>query len=88
MSSDLSPDSERFIQQAIDLGTFQDRREALDQAVKLLEKRQKMLQHIDEGTEQLRRGDYTEYDEDGLREFFDEVQAEGRKRYEASKKDS
>ncbi len=88
MSSDLSPNSERFIRQAIELGAFRDRKEALDQAVELLEKRQKLLQHIDEGTQQLHRGEYTEYDEDGLRKLFDEVQAEGRERYEASKKDS
>ena len=85
MSSGLSPDNEQFIQQAVELGTFHSREEALDQAVELLRKRAALLRHIDEGTRQLREGEYTDYDEDGLREFFDEIQAEGMKRYEARK---
>ena len=81
MSSDLSPENEQFIQHAIACGVFQDRGQALDLAVALLRKRQGLLEHIDEGTAQLRSGQYTECDEAGLREFFDEVQAEGRRRF-------
>ncbi len=86
MSTDLSPENEQFIQHAIQCGTFQDRVEALDRAVELLRKRQALLEHIDEGTRQLRSGEYTEYDDEGLKKFFDEIKAEGRKRYEAGKK--
>ena len=86
MSSDLSPENEQFIQHAVECGTFEDRAQALDQAVELLRRRQELLKHIDEGTRQLRSGQYTEYDQEGLREFFEDVKAEGRKRYEASKK--
>ena len=86
MSHDLSPQNEHFIQQAVDSGRFRDRGQALDEAVELLKKRLELLQHIDEGTRQLAGGDYGEYDEKGLREFFDDVQRQGRERYEASKK--
>ena len=86
MSHDLSPQNERFIQQAVNSGRFRDRGQALDEAVELLKKRLELLQHIDEGTRQLAGGDYDEYDEKGLREFFDDVQRQGRERYEASKK--
>ena len=65
---------------------FPDRGRALDEAVGLLKKRLDLLQHLDEGTRQLAGGDYTEYDEKGLREFFDDVQREGRERYEATRK--
>ena len=86
MSSDLSPESEQFIQQLVAAGLFPDKGRALDEAVSLLRRRQELLCHIEEGTQQLRSGDFIEYDQEGLRRFFDEVQAQGRARYEASQK--
>jgi len=86
MSSTLSPENEQFIEQAVACGIFLDRGQALDVAVDLLRRRQELLDHIDEGTRQLRSGQYTEYDEAGLRQFFDEIIAEGMQRYEASEK--
>ena len=86
MSTDLSPQNEEFIQQAIAGGAFQNRREALDEAVELLKRRQRLLEHIDEGTRQLREGEGIELaDETELKAFFDEIRAEGAKRYEANK---
>ncbi|HUT10421.1 MAG TPA: hypothetical protein VMY42_07990 [Thermoguttaceae bacterium] len=78
MSSGLSPENEQFIQHAVECGTFQSREQALDEAVELLKRRQQLLDHIDKGTAQLRSGQYTDYDEEGLKEFFDEIRAEGR----------
>lgn len=86
MSNDISAENEQFIRQVVDSGRFRDRGEALDEAVELLKKRILLLQHVDEGTRQLAAGDYTEYDEKGLRDFFDDVQRRGRERYEAQKK--
>ena len=86
MSNDLSPENEQFIQQAVTAGVFPDRRQALDEAVGLLKKRQELLGHIEEGTEQLRNGDFVEYDQEELRHFFDEVQAQGRARYQATQR--
>jgi Arc/MetJ-type ribon-helix-helix transcriptional regulator len=84
MSSDISPESERFIQHAIETGLFQDRGSALDAAIDLLKRRTELLEHIDRGTQQLRSGQYADYDEEQLRRFFDEVQAQGQERYQAS----
>jgi Arc/MetJ-type ribon-helix-helix transcriptional regulator len=86
MSSHLSPENEQFISHAVETGLFHDRDQAIDEAVELLKRRQQILDHIDEGARQLQKGEYTEYDEKGLREFFDKVQSEGRQGYEASKK--
>jgi hypothetical protein len=52
----------------------------------MLRSPQQIIDHIDEGVRQLHQGEYTEYDEKGLGEFVDDVQAEGRKGYEAQKK--
>jgi Sec-independent protein secretion pathway component TatC len=45
MSSDLSPESEQFIQQVVAAGLFPDRGRALDEAVGLLKRRQELLAH-------------------------------------------
>ena len=87
MANDLSPENEQFIRQAVHNGAYRDRGQALDRAVELLTRRQDLLEHIEEGTRQFENGQYTEYDRDGLRAFFDEVQAQGRKRYEANRND-
>jgi len=86
MKVSISPENEQFIAQVVQEGTFQDRADALNAAIELLRSRSELLAHIDKGTEQLREGQSTVYDDDSLREFFDELQERGRKRYKASKK--
>jgi hypothetical protein len=86
MSTGLSPENELFIQQAVAAGIFPGRGRALDEAVDLLKSRQSILAHIDEGTRQLHEGDCVELDQNGIRGFFDELQARGRKRYEESRR--
>jgi len=86
MSSGLSPENEQFIQHAVECGTFQSREQALDEAVELLKRRQQLLDHIDEGTRQLRNGEGIELrGEEELRAFFDEIRAEGMNRSRMSK---
>lgn len=86
MGVDLSPQNEQFIQQVVACGAFHDRTQALDQAVELLRRRQELLDHIDEGSRQLRRGEGIEiHGEDELRAFFDRIQAEGMQRYQQCK---
>jgi Arc/MetJ-type ribon-helix-helix transcriptional regulator len=87
MSTDLSPQHEQFILQAVARGIFQDRGEALDQAVELLCRRQELLDHIDEGTRQLRNGEgIVLQGEQELNDYIDHLHAEGMKRYEANQK--
>ena len=85
MSADLSPENEQFLQQAVSAGMFPDRKHALDEAVCLLKRRQELIAQIEEGTQQLRSGDFLECGQEGLRQFFDEVQTQGRARYDASR---
>ncbi len=86
MSTDLSPQNEQFIEHAVARGVFHNRSEALDEAVELLRKRQELLDHIDEGTRQLRNGEGIELrGENELRAFFDGIQAEGMQRYQRCK---
>lgn len=85
MSNEISQENEQFIQQVIEEGSYRDRAEVLDEAVELLKERRVLLEHIDVGTQQLRNGEQTEFNDETLRELFDEIQTRGRERYEASK---
>lgn len=89
MSTDLSPENEQFIKQAIACGVFQDRAQALDEAVALLRRRKELLDQIDEGTRQLRDGEgIVIRGDDELSAFFEGIHTEGMQRREASKKNA
>lgn len=86
MSTELSAENEKFIEDAIHGGAFHSRTEVLDAAVEILRRRQELLRHIDEGTQQLRSGMGIElHGEAELRAFFDELEDEGMQRYMESK---
>jgi Arc/MetJ-type ribon-helix-helix transcriptional regulator len=80
MSADLSPDIESFIQQEIALGTFQSREDALEAGVALLRTRRELMNRLAESRRQLDEGEYIEYDDEGLRQFFEQLiaRAEGK----------
>lgn len=85
MSADfsLSRDSEFFIQQQIAVGAFRDRTDAIEAGVELLRQRQTLLDRLDESTRQLENGDYLEFDEEGLRQFFEGLKDRARRRTES-----
>lgn len=78
----LSSELESSIQSRVG-GEYSSEDEVVRAAMKLLEEREQLLRHIDEGTRQLRSGEATELDEAGLQAFFDSLQARGRERYNA-----
>lgn len=71
MSTDLSHDSEAFLSDSVSRGVFPSRVEALEAGVKLLRQRQQFLERVAEGRRQLDEGEYVEFDDDGLKHFFD-----------------
>lgn len=85
MSNEISPEHERFLEQVVTEGKYPSRSEALNAAVELLRRRIELLGQIDEGTRQLRNGEYTDYDDESLRERFEQIKREGRQRLEAKK---
>lgn len=83
MATGLSHENERFIENQIANGSYSDRAEVLNDAVTLLKQRHLILAKIDEGTRQLRDGEYTEYDDDSLRERFQQLKDRARERVES-----
>jgi Arc/MetJ-type ribon-helix-helix transcriptional regulator len=59
MSSNLSlsPENEQFIANAVSVGMYHDRAEALDRAVELLRCREQLVCDVNEGIAQLERGE-------------------------------
>ena len=63
MSDTLSPENEDFIQSAIRRGDYRDRGEVLDEAMELLRKRDELRRDIQQGVDELDRGDRIEGEE-------------------------
>jgi putative addiction module CopG family antidote len=61
MSIVLPPEFEEFVQRQVSSGAYGSQQEVLQTALSLLKRRQVLLAHIDEGTEDLRSGRYVEY---------------------------
>lgn len=73
MSAEISPDNERFLDQAIASGVYPSRKAAIDDAVTWLRQRHELRAHVAEGAEQLKRGEAREFDLDGLRRFITQI---------------
>jgi antitoxin ParD1/3/4 len=67
MSTQLSPENEQYLQNAVSTGLFHDRGEALDKAVDLLKKRELLLREVNRGIEQLEQGEGIPFDLEALR---------------------
>ena len=69
MSSGLSPENEQFLEHIVSLGIYHDRGEALDKAVELLRRREQLIQDVDEGIEQLERGEGVPLDIEAVKDM-------------------
>ena len=75
MAASISPDNERFLDQAVADGRFADRGEALDEAIRLLRRREELSRAVECGVDQLNDGQYTEYGEADLDRFLADIKA-------------
>ena len=73
MSTDLSPENEKFIADMLARGKYGSREEALDAGVELLRKRDELVDRLRESRRQLDAGEFTEYDGESLKARFDEL---------------
>lgn len=62
MSGRLSPENEQFLDHAVAAGVYHDRREALDEAVNLLRRRERLVEHVNRGIDQIAHGDTVSFD--------------------------
>ena len=57
MNGNLTPENEQFLERAVAVGMYHDRDEALDRAVGLLRRREQLIRDVNQGIEQLERGE-------------------------------
>ena len=90
MLGTIPSDLEQFVQQQVATGQYHSQEEVVVAGLQILREvksRQAALREdIQVGIDQLDRGEGIELSQDELRAFFDDIQARGRQRYEASRK--
>jgi antitoxin ParD1/3/4 len=90
MSDAIPTELEQFVQQQVATGEYHSPREVVAAGLQVLrevKRRQaEFRRQVQEGIDQLDRGEGVELAGDELRAFFDDIQARGRQRYEASRK--
>ena len=57
MTTEISADSERYLQQVVARGIYRDRTAAIDEAVELLKRRDRLRTDVRAGIEQAERGE-------------------------------
>lgn len=82
MSAEMSADNDRFLDQLVQAGTYSSRRQAIDEAVTLLRRREVLLQGLRTSAEQAARGELL----DGA-EVLDRFEAQARE-IEANARDN
>ncbi len=77
MSSPLSPENEQFVAQAVAVGMYNDRDEVIDRAVGLLRRREQLICDVNNGIEQLERGEGVPLD-------IEQIKSAVRRRFETA----
>jgi len=90
MSYAFPPELQQLVQEGLAAGKYRSEDEMLLEAVRLLRQQDTDFQQFKEKLkmrlDRLKRGEGIQLEDDeALREFFDDVQARGKQRYEASK---
>lgn len=90
MSNAIPSDLEQFVQQQVATGEYHSQDEVVVAGLQVLRevklRQAEFRQQVQTGIDQLDRGEGIELSHDELRAFFDDIQARGRQRYEASRK--
>lgn len=90
MSNAIPSDLEQFVQQQVAAGEYGSQDEVVAAGLQVLrevKRRQaEFRQQVQVGIDELDHGEGIKLAPDELRAFFDDVQARGRQRYEASRK--
>jgi antitoxin ParD1/3/4 len=80
----LSPELEQLLQKEMATGRYRSENDVLMEAIQLLSARDRRLDELRSqlqiGRDQIDRGEYTEFDEAGLEQFFEGIQDRSRRR--------
>ena len=93
MNVSLTPELETLVHDKVKSGLYTSASEVVREALRLLRERDELQrQRLDQlrreiavGVEQLDRGEATAYDDQSLKEHFEQIKADGRRRLAVSK---
>jgi Arc/MetJ-type ribon-helix-helix transcriptional regulator len=88
MSVDIPPQYLPFVQDAIASGRFESESALVGEAIELLLQRERERKLVEEGLDELDRGEYLEFDDDGLKRFLDDVQRQALAELRAASRDA
>ncbi len=92
MTVEIPLEYQQLVTNAIACGEFKTEGEVIAEALRILEERRQTTEYLRRemqvGLDELDRGEYVEFDEVSLKEFFEQVKAEGRKDLEDRPKTS
>lgn len=96
MNVSLTPELETLVHDKVESGLYTSASEVVREALRLLRERDQIQQQrlaelkreIAIGLEQLDRGESTTYDDQSLKDFFEEIKVQGRQRLAERKKQS
>ena len=81
MNVPLNPDEQELIRRKVASGLYSSPNEVISTALRLLDQYDHTLEEVRkdvlEGVEQLDRGEFAEYTDETLHQFFEEIEAEG-----------
>ncbi len=72
----IPTEHESFVRRVVESGNFHTPAEVVGEALRLLERRERLLGDVKAGVEQLDRGDHTEYGPDSRDDFLADIAAE------------
>jgi putative addiction module CopG family antidote len=74
MSVDIPPQYLPFVQQAVASGRFESESALVGEALKLLLRHDREMKMVEEALDEMERGEYLEFDDEGLKEFLESAQ--------------
>ncbi len=84
IAQSLPPELEKFVEEQVAAGNYQSEQDLVINAVRVLrsvqDRQRRFCEDVRLGMEQLERGEFTEYDEDGLRKRFEDLKQQAAQR--------
>jgi antitoxin ParD1/3/4 len=89
MNVSLTPELERMVNNRVKSGMYQTASEVVREALRVLKERDSQValrREVQEGFAQIDRGEYEEYDEHTIKNLVSDIEARGKKRLAAKRK--
>jgi antitoxin ParD1/3/4 len=84
MNVSLTPELEQFVSEKVKTGMYQTASEVIREGLRLVRERDQRMEalrrDVRAGFEAIERGEFTDYDEGGIKKLSERVKARGRKR--------